>query len=138
MSDTLRFPLCRQTVTLYHPDPAAQAVRRVVVRGVFLDRRRRAVPRADGERAAAAFLLVIPERAARFSADYTLTPQDRVLEGEGPEVPWADWPAFVPGRVDGLCVVQYVDPKSCGGAPSHVEAGAHWTTQGSGARSLTG
>lgn len=35
----LRWPLCTQTVTLYHADHEAGAVRRTVVHGAFLDRR---------------------------------------------------------------------------------------------------
>lgn len=133
----LRWPLCRQTVTLYHADPAARTVTRTVVRGVFLDRRRRAAPDADGLRGATAFLLILPQRAAP-AGGYALAPQDRVLEGEGPEIGYDAWPDFVPAAVPGLCVVQYVDPKTAGGAPTHVEAGGYWTTAGSGAHTLTG
>ncbi len=133
-----RYALCRQTVTLYHADPAQKAVARTVVRGAFLDTRRRAVQDAAGTQGANAFLLIIPQAAAAYGTAYTLAPGDRVLAGEGPAVPYAQWPGFVPAAVPGLCVVQYVDPKTLGGVPCHVEAGGYWTGSGTGARSLTG
>ena len=68
------YPLCRQTVTLYHPDPDAGTVTRTVVRGAFLDRRVRMVHTEQGQNRASAFLLIIPERSARRDADYTLAP----------------------------------------------------------------
>lgn len=131
------YPLCRQTVTLYHPDPDAGTVTRTVVRGAFLDRRVRMVHTEQGQNRASAFLLIIPERSARRDADYTLAPGDRVLAGEGQAVAWADWDAFVPALVPGLCCVQYVDPKDWQGSPCHLEAGGWWTRSGSGAHSLT-
>lgn len=133
----LCYPLCRQTVTLYHADAAARTVARTMVRGAFLDSRRRSARTASGEEGSTAFLLVIPQAAARYGQDYTLAPGDRVLPGEGPAVGYDDWPAFVPAAVAGLCVVQYVDPKQRGGVPCHVEAGSHWTGSGIGAHSLT-
>lgn len=119
-----RYPLCRQTVTLYHADPAARNVTRTVVRGVFLDSRRRGALGAAGAREESGFLLIIPQASARFGADYTLAPHDRVLAGEGPAVAYPDWPDFLPATVPGLCTVQYVDAKTRGGVPCHVEAGA--------------
>ena len=129
-----RWPLCRQTVTLYHADPAAGTVARTVLRGVFLDTRRRCVPDDGGMHGATAFLLIIPHTGQ----PYTLAPQDRLLEGEGPEIDYAAWAGFVPAAVPGLCVVQYVDPKTAAGVPCHLEAGGYWNQSGAGARSLTG
>lgn len=131
------YPLCRQTVTLYRHDPQAGTVARTVLHGVFLDRRVRLTHSETGRQQAQAFVLVIPQRSARYGQDYTLAPGDRVLEGEGGDVAPQDWPAFVPANVPGLCCVQYVDPKAVGGAPCHVEAGGWWTRAGSGAHSLT-
>ena len=37
----LQYPLCCQTVTLYHADPAAHTITRAVVQGVHFDTRRR-------------------------------------------------------------------------------------------------
>ncbi len=89
MAAPLQYPLCCQTVTLYHADPAAQyPITRTVVQGVHFDTRRRETA-AGGSgpagSAATAFLLVIPEKHAAFGRDYTLEPHDRVLAGTGPE-----------------------------------------------------
>ena len=112
MRAELRWPLCRQTVTLYHADPAARQVTRVVVRGAFLDHRRREVMDTASQ-SGTAFLLIIPERSARWGVDYTLAPHDRVYDGEGPEVSYDGWPAFVPASVPGLAAV----PRSAGSFP---------------------
>ena len=129
--------LYAQTVTLYHGDAAAQRVGRTVLRGVFWQHGRRSTPDAGGTQVGAAMLLVVPETSARYGADYTLEPGDRLCPGEGPALAWADWPAFVPGARDDVAVVQYVLPMTLGGAPHHVEAGAWWTGGGTGAHSLT-
>ncbi len=138
MPDVPSYRLCRQTVTLYHADPAARAVVRTVVRGVFFDVRRRGIQDKAGAQEGSGFLLILPQASARLGADYTLVPGDRVLPGEGPAVPYAQWPAFLPAAVPGLCTVRYVDAKTRGGVPCHVEAGGDWTAGGAGARSLTG
>ncbi|WP_417350049.1 hypothetical protein [Gemmiger sp.] len=113
--------LCGETVTLYHPDPAAQTICRRVLRGVSWQQGRREKPEAAGQ----------------YGADYTLDPGDRVLLGEGPGVAWADWPGFVPAAVAGLAVVAYVLPLRLRGRVHHVEAGAWWNASGTGAHSLT-
>ena len=129
--------LCGETVTLYHPNPAAQTVCRWVLRGVSWQQGRREKPDAAGTKQGTALLLVIPEAAGQYGADYTLDPGDRVLLGEGPGVAWADWPGFVPAAVAGLAVVAYVLPLRLRGRVHHVEAGAWWNASGTGAHSLT-
>ena len=129
--------LCGETVTLYHPDAARRRVMRRVVRGVYWQQGRRALPDAGGTRQGTALLVVIPQTAARYGEDYTLDPGDRVLLGEGPGVAWADWPGFVPAAVAGLAVVAYVLPLRLRGRVHHVEAGAWWNASGTGAHSLT-
>ena len=37
MAAPLQYPLCCQTVTLYHADPAAHTITRTVVQGVHFD-----------------------------------------------------------------------------------------------------
>ena len=76
--------LCGETVTLYHPDAAHRRVVRRVVRGVYWQQGRRALPDAGGTRQGTALLVVIPQTAARYGADYTLAPGDRLCLGEGP------------------------------------------------------
>ena len=86
--------LYRDTVTLYHADAAAQTVVRTVLRGVCWQQGRRELPDAGGTRRGTALLVVIPEMTARYGADYTLAPGDRLFPGEGPALTWADWPAL--------------------------------------------
>lgn len=126
-----------ETVTLYHPDVANKAVVRTVLRGVFWQQGRRALPDVTGTRQGAAMLLVVPEATARYGLDYTLAPGDRLLPGEGPALTWADWPGFVPAAVANVAVIQYVLPMRLRGRPHHVEAGAWWNGSGTGAHSLT-
>lgn len=135
----LRYPLCRQTATIYHLDEEAQAVTRTVLHGVFLDLRSRRTTTETGRQEAEAFLLIIPRAAARWAEDYTLAPGDKLLAGTGPQVDWDGWETFVPATAPGLCCVQYVHPKYLdgAGAPCHIEAGGWWTRTGSGAHSLT-
>lgn len=52
--------LCGETVTLYHPDAAHRRVVRRVVRGVYWQQGRRALPDAGGTRQGTALLVVIP------------------------------------------------------------------------------
>lgn len=111
--------LCGETVTLYHPDPAAQTVCRRVLRGVSWQQGRREKPDAAGTKQGTALLLVIPEAAGQYG------------------VAWADWPGFVPAAVAGLAVVAYVLPLRLRGRVHHVEAGAWWNASGTGAHSLT-
>ena len=128
---------CGETVTLYHPDPAAQTVCRRVLRGVSWQQGRREKPDAAGTKQGTALLLVIPEAAGQYGADYTLAPGDRLCLGEGPVLQWEDWPGFVPAAVEGAALVQYVLPMRLRGKPHHVEAGAWWNGSGTGVRSLT-
>lgn len=129
--------LFARTVTLYHGDAAARRVVRTVLHGVYWQHGRRRAPAADGTAEGAVLLLVVPETAARYGTDYTLEPGDRLYPGEGPELDWDGWPAFVPGADPRVAVVQYVLPMELRGRPHHVEAGAWWTGSGTGAHSLT-
>ena len=71
MAAPLQYPLCCQTVTFYHADPAAHTITRTVVQGVHFDTRRRETA-AGGSgpagSAATAFLLVIPEKVPGLAA----------------------------------------------------------------------
>ena len=129
--------LCSETVTLYHPDAARRRVVRRVLRGVYWQQGRRALPDAGGTRQGTALLVVIPQTAARYGEDYTLAPGDRLCLGEGPVLQWEDWPGFVPAAVENAAVVQYVLPMRLHGRLHHVEAGAWWNGSGTGVHSLT-
>lgn len=95
------------------------------------------MPDAGGTRQGTALLVVIPQTAARYGADYTLAPGDRLCLGEGPVLQWEDWPGFVPAAVENAAVVQYVLPMRLHGRLHHVEAGAWWNGSGTGVHSLT-
>lgn len=139
MAAPLQYPLCCQTVTFYHADPAAHTITRTVVQGVHLipaavkPRQAAAAPQAVRPRRFAGY----PGKHAAFGRDYTLEPHDRVLAGIGPEVSYTQWLDFTPAKVPGLAAVQYVDCKTAAGQAAHVEAGGWWTRSGSGAHSLS-
>lgn len=128
-----RWALCRQTVTLYHPDHDAGTVTRTLLHGVFFDARRRETLDGDGAEGSGSFLLIIPAGAEPFS----LVPGDRVMEGEGPVLDYAGWADFSPANTPGVAAVQYVDRKTLRGIVTHTEAGGWWTSGGTGAHSLT-
>lgn len=126
---------CVQTVTLYHADFAGgdYACRRVVVPRVYLEFKKNCNVDKTGRTEANSFLLVIPQASCRFvlpaeykgaAGTYTLEPGDKVLLGEGPELPTREaWAALLPAGVYGLAVVQNIDVKYWQGTICHVEAG---------------
>ncbi len=110
------YSLCGQTVTVYHKD--GETYTRTVYTRAFLDFRKNRNINKTGSKETNSFLLVIP------GADARLYPQDKVILGVGPEVTTREqWAAFIPAKVPGLVVIQYVDPKYYGGQQIHVEAG---------------
>lgn len=90
--------LYRDTVTLYHADAAAPDRGAHRTAGRLLAAGPPGAADAGGTRRGTALLVVIPETTARYGADYTLAPGDRLFPGEGPALTWADWPGFVPRR----------------------------------------
>lgn len=110
------YRLCNQTVTVYHKD--GDAITRTVHSRAFLDFRKTQTTDKTGSKEANSFLLVIPgDTQAVFVGD-------KVLLGEGPEITTTrEWTAFVPVKVPGLVVVDYVDPKYWRGKIVHTEAG---------------
>ncbi len=131
----LDYRLCDQTVTIYHQTGAGKdfSCTRTVFRGAYLDFRKTRNVEKTGSKDTTSFLLVLPCRSggpAWVSPDqysgtgFTLSPQDKVLLGEGPAVTTRDaWAALIPAKNPNLVVVQYVDPKYWNGAVTHVEAG---------------
>lgn len=112
------YDLCDQTVTVYHSE--GEVVTRTVYRRAFLDFKKTQNIEKTGSQEVNGFLLVIPgdKQACQVG--------DKVLYGEGPCVP-ADapkwWRTFIPAKVDGLVVVQYVDVKRFNNRIVHTEAG---------------
>ena len=96
---------CCQTVTIYHQEGPGQYSRQVCRQAFFEFRRRKG-------------LLVFPGDSV------PVRPGDKVLLGEGPEVnSREDWAAFIPAKVPGLVVVEYVEPRYWQGKLCHIEAG---------------
>lgn len=110
------YRLCNQTVTVYHKD--GDTYTRTVYDRAFLDFRKTQNVDKTGSRETNSFLLVIP-------CDHQIIyPKDKVLLGEGPEITTREaWAGFIPAKVPGLVVVEYVDPKYWRGEIVHVEAG---------------
>lgn len=110
------YRLCNQTVTVYHKD--GDTITRTVHNRAFLDFRKTLTTDKTGSKESNSFLLVIP------GDSQTVFVGDKVLLGEGPEISTAkEWTAFVPVKVPGLVVVDYVDPKYWQGRIVHTEAG---------------
>lgn len=108
--------LCRQTVTVYRKE--GDSYTRKVYHRAFLDFKKTQSVDKTGSKEANSFLLVIPgPTQAAFVGD-------KVLLGEGPEITTREeWAAFIPTKVNGLVVVDYVDPKYWNGQLVHTEAG---------------
>lgn len=107
---------CNQTVTLYHDEKGVY--RRTVCKSAFLEFRKIHNLERTGSRDASSFLLVIP------GSVQLVWPRDKVLLGVGPEISTSEeWRNFIPAKVPGLVVVEYVDLKFWYGKLAHVEAG---------------
>lgn len=108
--------LCNQTVTVYHKD--GDKFTQATYDNAFLDFRKNLTVDKTGSKESNSFLLVLP------GAVQSVFVGDKVLLGRGPEVATQkDWTAFVPVKVPGLVVVDYVDPKYWNGQLVHTEAG---------------
>lgn len=110
------YRLCNQTVTVYHKD--GDTITRTVHSRAFLEFRKTQTTDKTGSKEANSFLLVVPGNTQAVFVG------DKVLLGEGPKITTAkEWTAFVPVKVPGLVVVDYVDPKYWNGTIVHTEAG---------------
>lgn len=113
----LDYRLCNQVVTIYHWDGKSTYTRQVI-RNAFLDFRKNQSINRTGSKEVNAFLLIIPGDIVQ------VFPEDKVLQGEGPEIATREaWSKFIPSTTPGLVVVKYVDPKYWQGRRVHVEAG---------------
>lgn len=112
----INYQLCNQTVTVYHKD--GDKYLRTVYNRAFLDFKKTQNVDKIGTHEVNSFLLVIP-------CDHQIVyPKDKVLLGVGPAITTREeWAAFIPAKVPGLVVVEYVDPKYWRGQMVHVEAG---------------
>lgn len=108
--------LCRQTVTAYRKE--GEEYTRTVYHKAFLDFKKTQSVDKTGSKEANSFLLVVP------GSSQAVFVGDKVLLGEGPEITTREeWAAFIPSKVNGLVVVDYVDPKYWNGQIVHTEAG---------------
>lgn len=112
----VNYQLCNQTVTVYHKD--GDKYLRTVYNRAFLDFKKTQNVDKIGTHEVNSFLLVIP-------CDHQIVyPKDKVLLGTGHAITTREeWAAFIPAKVPGLVVVEYVDPKYWRGQMVHVEAG---------------
>ena len=112
------YRLCNQTVTLYHWDGGDSVTCRIIEKGAFLDFKKVQGISKTGSREVNSFLLVIP------CSEIPVAVGDKVFHGVGPVIASReDWAGFIPSKVPGLVVVQWVDPKYWNGQLVHVEAG---------------
>ena len=111
--------LCNQTVTVYRKEEGAAKFAKTVFEKAFLDFRKTVSTDRLGATESTSFLLVIP------GSVQAVFPGDKVLLGNGPDIPSGDYWAkeFIPSKVDGLVVVKYADPKYWNGKIIHTEAG---------------
>lgn len=112
------YRLCNQTVTIYHWDGKDAVTRRVIEKGAFLDFKKVQGVSKLGSAEKNGFLLVIP------CSEVPVAVGDKVFHGEGPGIyTREEWAGFIPSKVPGLVVVEYVDPKYWQDCLVHVEAG---------------
>ncbi len=108
---------CCQTVTIYRQEGPGQYSRQVCRQAFFEFRRRKELSKT-GSVGESSFLLVLPGDSVSVRLG------DKVLLGEGPEVnSREDWAAFIPAKVPGLVVVEYVEPRYWQGKLCYIEAG---------------
>jgi len=110
------YRLCDQTVTVYHKD--GEQYTKKVYTNAYLDERKNLTVDKTGSRESNSFLLIVPGSVQAVFVG------DKVLRGVGPVI--ADskaWAAFIPSKVQGLVVVDYVDCKYWQGQIVHTEAG---------------
>ncbi len=108
------YPMCRQTVTVYHKE--GDTVVRRVVHGCYYHFEDNLREDENGLRLVRKFLLIQPGAEPLF-------PGDRIVEGIGPQVTAAQWYSFVPPAVPGLSEAAYAAPWHWEGQIQHFEAG---------------
>lgn len=109
------YPMCCQTVTVYRKTPAG--ILRTELSGCYLQWEDAvSYDRLGGQRERK-FLLVQPGECQQ------VFPDDRVMEGVGPEIAPGEWPQFVPELVEKLGEVAYAKAYRLQGRFCHTEAG---------------
>ena len=103
-------PLSRMSALAHRPE--GPGISRRVLPRVFLEFRCRRKTDRAGLREDTGFLLVVP------GAEQAVQPGDKLVPGEGPELPKAEWAALTR-----CCVVRWAEQKFFDGKPVHMEAG---------------
>lgn len=109
------YSMCCQTVTVYRKTPAG--IVRTELPGCFLQWQGEISYSQIGRQEERKFLLIQP------GEDQQVFAGDRVMEGIGPEITQAQWPAFVPQLVANLGEVAYAKTYYWQGGFCHTEAG---------------
>lgn len=113
------YSLCCDTVTVYHEEGGE--VTRTVWPRAYLEQKKTLSVAKNADSESSGFLLVIPGESQACQVG------DKVILGEGPQVPQADvaawWRSLVPTKVDGLVVVRNASARRWGGRIVHTEAG---------------
>lgn len=123
----LDYRLCSQTVTLYHltGKGSAYGCARTVFRGAYLEAEQTGGTDKTGATGQQGFLLVLPSGFGGrpvWGEHYTLSPGDKVLLGEGPELTAReDWQAMLPAVRNDLFVVRRVAVRHWQGSVCHAE-----------------
>ena len=110
------YRFCNQTVTIYHK--GGDTYTRTVRIDAFIDYRKTENVDKTGSRESNSFLLIIP------GSTIPVCVGDKVVHGEGPECSTREqWASLIPTKVDGLVVINSVDPKYWKDTIVHTEAG---------------
>lgn len=132
------YSLCNQTISVYNiltTNGKQQYMKTVISNGAFFDYKRSWQEQKTGSVGETSCLLIIPQNAngkafvvpSAYTGKpntYTLDKNHKVCLGIGADIEnTQQWAQFIPSKVDGLIVIQHVDPKYYNGQIIHIEAG---------------
>ncbi len=109
------YSMCSQTVTRYRKNQ--NGITRTELPNCYIQWQEEEAYDRLGRQVERKFLLVQP------GEEQQVFPGDRVMEGIGPEITEADWPAFIPQLVEKLGEVAYARAYTWQGVFCHTEAG---------------
>ena len=115
MNGPADYPLCNQTVTIYRYH--GEQILRFVEHNCFFSYEDALSVEKSGAFHERKCLLIMPGQVQRIFLE------DRVFDGEGPEICVDEWADFVPAKVAQLAQISYVKPCYFDGRLCHVEAG---------------
>lgn len=115
MMGPMDYSLCDQTVTVYRKS-GNQIIRRVIS-GCYYHWKKQRTEDETGARQEVFSLLILPGNSNAVKIG------DRVIAGEGAQLPVTKWSTFLPGAVEGLSEINYMEPCYLDGEICHIEAG---------------